>query len=46
MEALKIGVLASGRGSNFQSIIDSVESGYIRARISLLITDNPGAFSL
>jgi len=43
---LKIGVLASGRGSNFQSIIDSIESGYIQARINVLITDNPKAFSI
>ena len=46
MKTLKIGVLASGRGSNFQAIIDSIETGYIQARINLLITDNPGAFSL
>ena len=46
MNTLKIGVLASGRGSNFQAIIDSIESGYIQARINLLVTDNPEAFSL
>jgi phosphoribosylglycinamide formyltransferase-1 len=46
METLKIGVLASGRGSNFQAIIDSIESGYIHARIVLLVTDNPDAFSI
>lgn len=46
MALLQIGVLASGRGSNFQSIIDSVESGYIKASIQLLITDNPEAFAL
>jgi len=46
MKTLKIGVLASGRGSNFQAIIDSIETGYIPARINLLITDNPNAFSI
>ena len=46
MKTLKIGVLASGRGSNFQAIIDSIETGYIQARINLLITDNPKAFSI
>lgn len=46
MNNLKIGLLASGRGSNFQSIIDSIESGYIQARINVLITDNPKAFSI
>ncbi len=43
---MKIGVLASGRGSNFQSIINSVESGYINAEIVILITDNPDAYAL
>jgi phosphoribosylglycinamide formyltransferase-1 len=46
MKTLKIGVLASGRGSNFQAIIDSIETGYIQARINVLITDNPNAFSV
>ncbi len=43
---LKIGVLASGRGSNFQAIIDSVESGYINGSIELLIVDNPDAYAV
>jgi phosphoribosylglycinamide formyltransferase-1 len=46
MKVLNIGVLASGRGSNFQAIIDAIESGRIQARIALLVTDNPEAFSL
>jgi len=46
VKTLKIGVLASGRGSNFQAIIDSIETGYIQARINVLITDNPEAFSV
>lgn len=43
---LTIGVLASGRGSNFQSIIDNINSGYIKARIAVLITDNPKAYAI
>jgi phosphoribosylglycinamide formyltransferase-1 len=43
MSDLTLGVLASGSGSNFQSIIDNVESGYINAAIAILITDNPDA---
>lgn len=43
---LTIGVLASGRGSNFQSIIDNIESGYINAKIAVLITDNPKAYAI
>lgn len=40
---IRIGVLASGRGTDFQSIIDGVESGKANAEICLLITDNPDA---
>ena len=46
MAVLKIGVLASGRGSNFQSIIDAIEAGYIKAELRVLITDNPDAFAI
>lgn len=46
MNTLRIGVLASGRGSNFQSIIDSAESGYLKAKLQILITDNPDAFAI
>lgn len=43
---LTIGVLASGRGSNFQSIIDNIKSGYINAEIAVLITDNAKAYAI
>ena len=43
---LKAGVLASGRGSNFQAIIDAIEKGNLKASIDLLITDNPSAFAI
>lgn len=46
MSMLKIGVSASGRGSNFQSIIDEIESKRLHAEIALLITDNPSAFAI
>jgi phosphoribosylglycinamide formyltransferase-1 len=46
MSFLKIGVLASGRGSNFQSIIDEIASHRLKAEIVLLITDNPSAFAI
>jgi phosphoribosylglycinamide formyltransferase-1 len=46
MPLLKIGVLASGRGSNFQSIMDEIESDRLKAEIVLLITDNPSAFAI
>ncbi len=45
-DLLTLGVLASGRGSNFQSILDSIEAGFLPARIAVLISDNPGAQAL
>ena len=45
-DMLHIGVLASGRGSNFQSIIDNIEAGQIQAVVSVLITDNPDAYAI
>ncbi|QXO93459.1 phosphoribosylglycinamide formyltransferase [Methanospirillum purgamenti] len=39
-------VLASGRGSNFQAIIDRVKEGSIHARCVCLITDNPDAYAI
>lgn len=46
MSRIGLGVLASGRGSNFQSIIDSIGSGRIDAEIKLLITDKGDAFAI
>ncbi|MEC9489618.1 MAG: phosphoribosylglycinamide formyltransferase [Halanaerobiales bacterium] len=43
---LKIAIFASGRGSNFQSIIDSIKSGAIAAEVKLLISDNQDAGAL
>jgi len=40
---ISIAVLASGRGSNFQSIIDGIKTGEVDAEIKVLITDNPEA---
>jgi len=41
-----IGVLASGRGSNLQSIIDAVEAGKIKAKIAVVISDKKDAYAL
>lgn len=41
-----LGVLASGRGSNLQSIIDAIEDGQINASIGVVITDKPEAKAL
>ena len=41
---LKIGVLVSGGGTNFQAIVDSIESGYIEnAKIVTLVSSSPKA---
>jgi len=42
----RIAVLASGRGSNFQAVIDAIGAGSIPARCTALITDNPKAYAI
>lgn len=42
-ETVLLGVLASGRGSNLQAIIDAIGAGRLNARIGVVISDNPGA---
>lgn len=43
MGTVKIGVLVSGRGSNFQSIAEAVRGGEIDAEIAVLVCNVPGA---
>lgn len=43
---MNIAVFCSGNGSNFQSIADSVKNGEIKAKIALIVCDNPQAFAL
>ncbi|MDP2913564.1 MAG: phosphoribosylglycinamide formyltransferase [Candidatus Omnitrophota bacterium] len=43
---MNIAVLCSGNGTNLQAIIDSVKSGYVPAKIALVVSDNKSAFSL
>lgn len=42
----RIAVLASGRGSNFQAVIDAIAAGTIPATCVGLITDNPKAYAI
>ncbi|OPX64473.1 MULTISPECIES: phosphoribosylglycinamide formyltransferase [unclassified Methanoregula] len=42
----RIAVLASGRGSNFQAVIEAIAAGRIPATCVALITDNPKAFAI
>lgn len=43
---VNIGVLASGRGSNLQAIIDAIEQGKLKAVIKVVISDVADAFAL
>lgn len=43
MEEIKLGILASGRGSNFESICRAYHAGRLHARPVCLISDNPDA---
>ncbi len=39
-----IAIFASGSGSNFQAIVDAVQTGELAAHISLLVCDKPEAY--
>ena len=39
----RLGILISGRGSNFQAIADNIEAGRLDAEISLVISNRPEA---
>lgn len=43
---MNIAVFCSGSGTNLQAIIDGSKSGYIPARIALVVSDNKNAFAL
>ncbi len=45
-EKLRIGVLASGGGTNLQSIIDGCQAGSINAEIVTVISNNPSSGAL
>jgi phosphoribosylglycinamide formyltransferase 1 len=45
-KTVKIGVLASGSGTNLQAIIDNIEAGNLRAEIACVISNNATAFAL
>jgi len=42
----KLAVLASGRGSNFASIVEKIEAGEVPAAVDVLVSDNPAAPAL
>lgn len=45
-EALRIAVLASGRGSNLQAVIDAIEAGTVQAKIVAVISNKKDAPAL
>jgi phosphoribosylglycinamide formyltransferase-1 len=42
----KLGILLSGRGSNFEAIADSVQAGRIPAEIAIVLSNKPNALGL
>lgn len=45
-EPLRVAVLASGRGSNLQAIIDAIEGGRLDCRLAVVVSDRPDAKAL
>jgi phosphoribosylglycinamide formyltransferase-1 len=46
LSRLRIGVLASGRGSNLQALIDSAEAGRLKGDVVIVLSDVEGAKAL
>jgi phosphoribosylglycinamide formyltransferase-1 len=46
IKPLRVAVLASGRGSNLQALVDAGEKGDMDATVTLVVSDNPGAYAL
>ncbi|TLM97588.1 phosphoribosylglycinamide formyltransferase [bacterium] len=46
MSLLRLGVLASGRGSNLQAIIDKCKAGLVPAEVAVVISDKENAYAL
>lgn len=46
MSRVKIGVIASGRGSNLQAILDEIEAGNINGEVVIVISDYVDSYAL
>ncbi|MDN5347824.1 MAG: phosphoribosylglycinamide formyltransferase 1 [Clostridia bacterium] len=46
LELLRVGVLASGRGSNLEAILKACRRGEIKAEVVIVLSDNPEARAL
>ena len=40
---LRLGIMASGSGTNFEAIAEAIASSYLKAQIQVVIYNNPGA---
>lgn len=40
---MRLGVLGSGKGSNFAAILRAIQNGELSASVEIVISDNPGA---
>ncbi len=43
MHKLRLGILGSGKGSNFRAILEAIQAGHLAAEVSIVISDIPGA---
>ena len=43
---MNFAVFASGRGTNLQAIMGAIQKGRIKARLALVVSDNPRAYAL
>lgn len=46
IKPLRLAVLASGRGSNLQALVDAGESGEMGGTVALVVSDNPASHAL
>lgn len=42
----RLAIFVSGNGTNMENILRHVQAGKIKAEVSLVLTDNPGAYAL
>ena len=46
MKPLQLAVLASGRGSNLQAILEAIQEGQLQAKVNVVISDKSEALAL
>ncbi|GAT32062.1 phosphoribosylglycinamide formyltransferase-1 [Terrimicrobium sacchariphilum] len=43
MSKIRLGILGSGKGSNFRAILEAIQAGQIDAEVAIVLSDVPGA---